>query len=74
MTTPVAVGNGSWDVKVVLGTARVYEDGSAMFQAPARVPLYFQALDERGEHQTIGRYAVTARLRTAAGTAPRARS
>jgi hypothetical protein len=49
VTTPVAVGNGSWDVKVVLGTARVYEDGSAMFQAPARVPLYFQALDERGD-------------------------
>lgn len=48
VTTPVAVGNGSWDVKVVLGTARVYEDGSAMFQAPARMPLYFQALDERG--------------------------
>jgi len=48
VTTPVAVGNGSWDVKVVLGTARVYEDGSALFQAPARVPLYFQALDERG--------------------------
>ena len=49
VTTPVAVGNGSWDVKVVWGTARVYADGSAMFHAPARVPLYFQALDERGE-------------------------
>ena len=49
VTTPVAVGNGSWDVKVVFGTTPVYEDGSAMFQAPARVPLYFQALDERGD-------------------------
>ena len=47
VTTPVAVGNGSWDVKVVLGTTPVYEDGSAMFQVPARTPLYFQALDEK---------------------------
>ena len=47
VTTPVAVGNGSWDVKVVLGTARVYEDGTAMFHAPARTPLYFQTLDEK---------------------------
>jgi len=35
-------------VKVVLCTTRVYDDGSAMFQAPARMPLYFQALDEHG--------------------------
>lgn len=48
VTTPVAVGNGSWDVKVVLGDARVYDDGSAMFHAPARTPLYFQALDGKG--------------------------
>jgi len=44
--TPIAIGNGSWDVKVVLGSTPVYEDGSAMFVAPARMPLYFQALDE----------------------------
>jgi hypothetical protein len=46
--TPVAIGNGSWDVKKVLGDARVYEDGSALFTVPARTPVYFQALDERG--------------------------
>jgi hypothetical protein len=48
VTTPVAVGNGSWDVKVVLGTATVHEDGSACFRAPARMPVYFQAVDDQG--------------------------
>ncbi len=46
-STPVAIGNGSWDPKHVLGTARVYEDGSACFRVPARTPVYFQALDSR---------------------------
>ena len=46
--TPVAVGHGSWDVKVVLGSARVHEDGSALFEVPARTPVYFQALDSEG--------------------------
>jgi hypothetical protein len=32
----------------VLGTVPVEADGSAYFEAPACVPLYFQALDERG--------------------------
>jgi hypothetical protein len=44
----VAVANGSWDVKIVLGSAPVYADGSAMFSVPARTPIYFQALDRRG--------------------------
>jgi hypothetical protein len=47
-STPISIGNGAWDVKAVLGEAKVYEDGSAMFIAPARKPLYFQALDDRG--------------------------
>jgi hypothetical protein len=46
--TPVSTGNGSWDVKTVLGSATVHEDGSALFTVPARTPIYFQALDERG--------------------------
>ena len=46
--TPPAVNNGSWDVKHVLGTVPVEEDGSAYFQVPARTPLYFQLLDEKG--------------------------
>ena len=48
VSTPIAVGNASWDVKEVLGTATVHQDGSAFFKAPARTPLYFQALDEKG--------------------------
>ncbi|MBE0536537.1 MAG: PD40 domain-containing protein, partial [Phycisphaerae bacterium] len=32
----------------VLGTVPVEADGSACFEAPAGVPLYFQAIDERG--------------------------
>ena len=34
--TPIAIGNGSWDVKIVLGDATVHEDGSAFFTVPAR--------------------------------------
>ena len=48
ISTPIAIGNGSWDLKIVLGDARVYEDGSACFTVPARTPVYFQALDEKG--------------------------
>jgi hypothetical protein len=47
-STPVGVGNTSWDVKVVLGDATVYTDGSAMFTVPAQTPVYFQALDGKG--------------------------
>ena len=45
VSTPISI-NGAWDVKRVLGTATVYEDGSAAFEVPARTPVYFQALDE----------------------------
>ncbi|MCP5520791.1 MAG: hypothetical protein H7A46_04515 [Verrucomicrobiales bacterium] len=34
--------------KQVLGTVPVEQDGSAYFEAPARTPLLFQALDSRG--------------------------
>ena len=47
-STPIAVGNGSWDVKVVLGEADVHPDGSAFFEVPARTPVYFQTLDRHG--------------------------
>ena len=46
--TPVSIGNGCWDVKTVLGEAKVFEDGSALFTVPAWAPVYFQALDARG--------------------------
>jgi hypothetical protein len=47
VSTPISI-NGAWDVKRVLGTTPVYDDGSAAFLVPARTPVYFQALDERG--------------------------
>jgi outer membrane protein assembly factor BamB len=47
VSTPVSI-QGSWDVKKVLGTAKVYDDGSACFTVPARTPIYFQALDGKG--------------------------
>jgi len=49
VSTPIAIGGGSWDVKIPIGLARVQADGSALFEAPARTPLYFQALDEHGQ-------------------------
>jgi len=47
ISTPVSI-QGTWDVKRVLGTAKVHDDGSACFVVPARTALYFQALDEKG--------------------------
>ncbi len=48
VSTPISI-QGSWDVKVVLGTTPVLEDGSAFFTVPARTPLYFQALNAKGQ-------------------------
>ncbi|MDR2705330.1 MAG: hypothetical protein LBC02_06095, partial [Planctomycetaceae bacterium] len=46
--TPISINNGSWDVKHILGEINVEEDGSAYFEVPARTPVYFQLLDEKG--------------------------
>lgn len=45
--TPVSI-NGTWDVKRVLGEVDIHEDGSVMFEVPAREAIYFQVLDDRG--------------------------
>jgi hypothetical protein len=47
-STPVSIGNGCWDPKIILGDATVYADGSACFTVPALTPVYFQALDDKG--------------------------
>jgi len=47
VSTPISIDNGSWDVKSVLGDTKVHSDGSAFFIVPARVPVYFQLLDEK---------------------------
>ncbi len=49
VVTPIAVGTGAWDVKAIIGDATVHKDGSAMFQVPARTPIYFQALNEKNQ-------------------------
>ncbi len=48
--TPRATGcgTGRTNIREVLGTVPVEEDGSAYFQAPTNKAIYFQALDERG--------------------------
>lgn len=48
-STPVSINNASWDVKQVLGTTPVHADGSACFTVPAKMPVYFQALDKDGQ-------------------------
>jgi len=48
VSTPVAIGNGAWDPKIILGDAKVFDDGSVFFRVPARTPIYFQLLDEKG--------------------------
>ncbi len=46
--SPIATGNGAWDIKCVLGIVPVEEDGSALFKVPALTPVYFQLLDKDG--------------------------
>ncbi|MBK1792039.1 SUMF1/EgtB/PvdO family nonheme iron enzyme [Persicirhabdus sediminis] len=41
--------DGPWDIKRVLGTVPVYEDGSAHFNIPAMTPVFLQPLDEDGQ-------------------------
>ncbi|WP_338394756.1 SUMF1/EgtB/PvdO family nonheme iron enzyme [Fulvitalea axinellae] len=50
----------AWDVKRVLGTVPVYEDGSAMFKIPANVAISLQPLDEHGQAMQIMRSWLTA--------------
>lgn len=45
---PPSLWGGSWDVKEVLGEAKISADGSASFKVPARTPVYFQVLDSNG--------------------------
>jgi formylglycine-generating enzyme required for sulfatase activity len=40
--------HSSWDVKRVLGTAKVEDDGSACFTIPANLPVSLQPLDAEG--------------------------
>ena len=48
-STPVSIGNATWDVKRILGDADIYEDGSAFFEVPAMASVYHQVLNEKGQ-------------------------
>ena len=40
--------DGPWDVRQILGTVPIAEDGSALFKIPANTPIALQPLDENG--------------------------
>jgi hypothetical protein len=45
---PISYQPGQENARMLLGTVPVEADGSAYFRAPARKPLYFQAVDASG--------------------------
>ncbi len=51
---------GGWDVKRILGTVPVHEDGSALFTVPANTPIFLQPLDDEGKSQQVMRSWFTA--------------
>jgi len=51
---------GGWDVKKILGTVPVLEDGSALFRVPANTPIFVQPLDAEGKSQQVMRSWFTA--------------
>jgi len=58
---PNTIGvDGPWDIKRVLGTVPVYEDGSAKFRIPANTPISIQPLDSEGKALQLMRSWMTA--------------
>jgi formylglycine-generating enzyme required for sulfatase activity len=51
---------GPWDIKVILGTVPVEEDGSAFFTVPANTPISLQPLDAEGKAVQLMRSWMTA--------------
>ncbi|MDX1284400.1 MAG: hypothetical protein R3182_05295, partial [Draconibacterium sp.] len=49
-----------WDIKRILGTVPVEEDGSAIFKIPANTPISLQPLDENGSALQLMRSWLTA--------------
>jgi formylglycine-generating enzyme required for sulfatase activity len=52
--------DGPWEVKRILGTVRVEDDGSALFRVPAKTPLSVQPLDAEGRAVQLMRSWMTA--------------
>jgi len=51
---------GPWDIKRVMGTVPVHEDGSAFFRVPANTPIAVQPLDAEGKALQLMRSWFTA--------------
>jgi len=59
---PDRVGlDGPWDVRAILGTVPVEDDGSANFTVPAMTPIAIQPLDEEGKAVQLMRSWFTCR-------------
>jgi len=52
--------DGPWDVKRIMGTVPVAEDGSALFKIPANTPISVQPLDGEGKSLQLMRSWLTA--------------
>ena len=52
--------DGPWDIKRVVGTVPVHQDGSAKFRIPANLPISLQPLDEEGKALQLMRSWMTA--------------
>jgi len=58
---PDSIGlDGPWDVRQILGTVPVHEDGSARFRVPAYTPVAVQPLDGEGKAVQLMRSWFTA--------------
>ena len=53
--------DGPWDVRVILGTVPVEDDGSASFTVPAMTPIALQPLDDEGKAVQLMRSWFTCR-------------
>ena len=52
--------DGPWDIKRIMGTVPVEEDGSALFRVPANTPISVQPLDGEGKALQLMRSWMTA--------------
>ena len=52
--------DGPWDIKRIIGTVPVHEDGSARFRIPASTPISIQPLDGQGKALQLMRSWMTA--------------
>lgn len=47
--SPIALAQGAWDVKAIIGETPIHPDGSVMVKVPAMKSIYYQVLDRQGQ-------------------------